>query len=223
MVVATDPHEATAELSFDVTVLPTIRDDFDADDGLWAGITGLEATPGIVSIRDGHLFLSVSRDYVLQYATRDVGTFGPNWMLSARIAKTPQVCGGIMAFPEPLDTDRPPRFVWSIDLDPFGGWFVTLYVEDFDDWLFIEEGFLPINPNDDGFVEIALGYTENNLLYGYAHGDHKLFEFDMNTIEGLELPPNTIELMAVAGQPCEVNGRIQVDWIEASIREESSH
>ncbi len=225
VITATDIHNAEAELSFEVTVVEALRDEFESDRG-WIGMKGLIPRQDIVSIRDGHMILSVSREDVPHYALLDVENFGPNWLLSARFTRTQQVCGGIMALPEAIPgEDTPPRFAWAMDLDPFNGWFVSLYMRDVDDWIIIEEGVLPpTNQDQGGYVELSLGYTQDNLLYGYAYDEFKLFEFDMNHVHevtGLDLPPNIIRFISAAGQPCPANGNVRVDWISVEIREES--
>ena len=218
--IATDIHDAQASLAFEVTVTDALRDDFDSDQG-WIGITGLEPTPEIVRLRDGHLDLTIGREYVAQYALRDIGTTGPNWKVSSRLTtESPSVCYGIMAFSQVFKEGVPPDFVWGIDLDPFGGWFSSLYLAELGDWAIIDSGDLPRQQDFDGYVEISIGYTEENVFYGYAFGDFKLFEFDLDALEGLEKPPNTIEHIAASGTPCEVGGVIRYDWMEVSIQQE---
>lgn len=218
--VATDVHGAQAEFAFEVTVTPGFRDDFDSDQG-WMGFTGVHSTPDIVQVSDGHLVFTISPEYIAQFALRDVGTIGPNWKISSRVTtESDRICYGIMGFTERFREGAPPSLLLSIDLDPFGGYFAAVYFATVDEWIFIDEASLPSRQNPDEYVEIAIGYTEENVFYGYAFGDFKLFEFDMDALGLPGTIPNTIEQIAVSGTPCDTGGVIRYDWIEVSIQRE---
>ena len=219
-IVAADIYDAQAEISFDVIVIDAIRDDFDTDLG-WIGLKGFHNPTDLVQIQDGQLTLSVSADYIVHAAVREIDTLGPDWYYSARLNDTPQVCGGILAIPIPFREGQVPQFAWSIDLDPFGGWFVAVYVAHFDDWIILAQGFLPSGIDaDEEWEEIGIGLTADGIFYGFANGDFKLFEYDVNfVIDDFEIP-KTITQLGIGGQPCESSGGVFVDWVEASIRAE---
>ena len=218
---ATDIHGAQAQLAFEVTVRDALRDDFDSDLG-WIGVTGLDHTPDNVEVKDGHLVLKITPEYVLQFALRDIGTIGPNWKVSSRFTTESRlVCYGIMVFTQEFEEGIPPDLIWSIDINPFGDYFSGLYLHELGYWIFLAEGHLPQQQDPDGYIEIAIGFTEENIFYGYAFGDYKLFEFDTDVFQEPPLEmPNTIEHIAVSGTPCEQGGEIWYDWMEVSVQRE---
>ena len=215
--------DAEVKLSFDVTVIDAIRDNFDTDLG-WMGFKGLTLTPEIVTIAAGQLSLFVSKDYITHMAVRDIETVGPSWYYSGRLDDTDEVCGGLLAFSIPFVPEQLPQYVWSIDLDPFGGWFAALWVLEFGEWFILAEGSqLPRTTQDtDGWEEIGIGLREDGIFYGIANGDFKLFEFDTSTIRELGFDfPITITGIGIGGTPCEVDGKVVVDEVEVRVRSES--
>ena len=221
--VASDAFDAKVELSFDVTVIDALRDNFDTDLG-WMGVKGLTLTPELVQIAAGQLSLFVSKDYIAHMAVRDIETVGPGWYYSGRLNDTDQVCGGLLAFSIPFVPEQLPQYVWSIDLDPFGGWFASLWVLELGEWFFLAEGSqLPRTTQDaDGWEEIGIGLREDGIFYGIANGDFKLFEFDTSVIRELGFDfPITITGIGIGGTPCEADGKVVVDEVEVRVRNES--
>ena len=221
VITATDIHDADAQLSFDITVLGIIRYEFDSAEG-WVGWLGVEPAPDVASIDNGHLVLSVSGQDTYHSLLRDIGTYGPNWKVSTRFQKTEDICGGILLFPEGIQQNMPPKFAWALELSAFASWHVSLYVAEIDTWLFLKDGEVPPDPDPDGYHEISLGLTEDKILYGHAHGDFKLFEFDLDVLINFTLPPTTITHFGVSGFPCPTPGEMRVDWFTAEIRPQVS-
>ena len=214
--------DAEVKLSFDVTVIDAIRDNFDTDLG-WMGFKGLTLTPELVQIAEGQLSLFVSKDYIIHMAMRDIETVGPGWYYSGRLNDTDQVCGSLLAFSIPFVPEQLPQYIWAIDLDPFGGWFASLWVLEFGEWFFLAEGNLPQTTQDaDGWEEIGIGLREDGIFYAIANGDFKLFEFDTSVIRELGFDfPITITGIGIGGTPCEADGKVVVDEVEVRVRSES--
>ena len=217
--IASDIYDATVELSADVTVIDAVRDNFDSDLG-WRGFAGTTPVPERVRIAEGKLNLFVSAEYIQYMAVRDIETVGPNWYYEGLLDITDETCGGLLAFTAPVVPDEIPGFIWAIDLDPFGGWFATLWVREVGDWFILEESNQLPQMQDDGWDKIGIGLTEEGIFYGIAGNGFKLFEFDtVKEFEGYGFDlPSTITEIGIGGTPCDVAGRVIVEEVSVGVR-----
>ena len=218
---AADIHGAEVSIDVDVTVRDPIRDEFDTDNG-WIGMNWWTQRNGIYDINRGHLIMNPAPFNQLHYARRDIGTFGPGWKVQIQVDKDAK-CYGVMAFSEALIEGEPTRFIWSIDVDPYNDYIATLWLDASVQWIHLAEGHLPQEPFDrtDGYLQLGMGVTEDGVFYGVAHGDFKLFEFDMNSDLGLSYigeTPRTIEHIALTTGTNDpfCYGHVKYDWIEIS-------